>query len=1433
MAVDHFISVVDYKAGTWDAADNVIITDSGANIAGMSDADFLALATNNVDGIEANDGSISLRFGQFSGLGTVALTAADDITVTLSANDFGGLTDTAVAALAGKGVDALNFSDAVTLDTARLEKLGVVVFSTASDVTLALSTVEFGALDQAAVTALLAQGVDTIDVEGTDLTLSKATLLVLGALKLAGGDNVTLTLIAEEFRAVDETVAAELIAKGIDTLDVEGTDLTLSKAALDALGTLKLVGTDNVTLELSATEFAAVDGTVAAALIAKGVDTLDVAGTDLTLSKAALDALGTLKLVGTDNVTLELSATEFAAVDGTVAAALIAKGVDTLDVAGADLTLSKAALDALGTLKLVGTDNVTLTLSATEFAAVDDVAADALIAKGVDTLDVAGADLTLSKAALDALGTLKLVGTDNVTLTMDLDTFNGLTDAQLGELAGKGVDMIDVTGDADLTLSWASLTALGAVKLAGGDNVTLMLSADEFLTVDATKSAALIAKGIDTLDVAGTDLSLTLGQSQALGALKLATGDNVTVALTATEYTNLTAATVDALIAQGVDAVDLAGADQAVTLADMTALKTLKLAAGDNVTLSVTAAEYALLDAAKLAALFARGVDSIDIAGADQTLTLAQFEALSGVKLAAGDNVTVTLSTDEFNNLSPATIAALTTQNVDTLDVAGADLQISLAKSQALGTLKLAAGDNVTLTVVLAADLQNLTVDALTAIKNQGVDTIDVAGAAADIKLSLAQVKALGAVAFSAGDTVTVTMTAAELAGLTTNELATFKTRGIDLIDIDGVTNSPAVLTLAQSKALDTVKLATLDDVSVSLSLTELNALTTAEVTALKAQNVDILDVTGATADVTLSLAQSKILDTLKLATADKVVVTLTGDELLALTEAQITALKAQNVDTLDVTGDTAAVSLTLAQSQALNGLKLATGDVVSVSLTATELTALTAANLTALKDQNVDFLDVAGSGTNADVALSLTQATALAGVKLAAEDNVTVSLTAAEYTNLTDAQVTALTALGVDFVDLNGTDQALTLAEFKKFGTLKLAADDKVTVTVSAADFAALSDDDLGSISTKQVDILDVSGDGALALDAAKFGALKGTVSFLAADTITVKDTGAKLAALTADVYKGLAASNIDSFDASDNVLGLSVAQATVLGGFKLASDDVVTVVDTGANLAKLTGTQIAALGTSNVDVLDSSTNVLALNVSQAIALSTSTVKLTAADAVTVTDTGAAISALSAAQLSALAGKGIDGLDATDNALSFTPAQLAALGTLTFGATDSVKINGTSGADNATGTSGNDIIIGNAGNDRLNGAFGNDKIYGGLGKDILTGATGKDIFVFNTKLGKTNTDKITDFSVKDDSIWLDNAVFKKLGKGSEAKPGALSKKFFTIGDHAKTKDQHVIYDSKKGVLYYDVDGSGSAKQVEIATTAKKLKMTAGDFFVV
>jgi Ca2+-binding RTX toxin-like protein len=150
-------------------------------------------------------------------------------------------------------------------------------------------------------------------------------------------------------------------------------------------------------------------------------------------------------------------------------------------------------------------------------------------------------------------------------------------------------------------------------------------------------------------------------------------------------------------------------------------------------------------------------------------------------------------------------------------------------------------------------------------------------------------------------------------------------------------------------------------------------------------------------------------------------------------------------------------------------------------------------------------------------------------------------------------------------------------------------------------------------------------------------------------------------------------------------------------------------------------------------------------------------------------------------------------------------------------------------------GTSFNDQYIGTRFNDRLKGAAGDDRLEGAGGKDTLTGNAGKDVFVFDTTLNKrTNLDKIVDFKVRDDSIWLDNAIFTKLGtSGSDASPSQLKKGFFTIGDKAKDRNDYVVYDKAKGVLYYDADGSGAGKQVEIATLSKNLSMTNKDFFVI
>lgn len=155
------------------------------------------------------------------------------------------------------------------------------------------------------------------------------------------------------------------------------------------------------------------------------------------------------------------------------------------------------------------------------------------------------------------------------------------------------------------------------------------------------------------------------------------------------------------------------------------------------------------------------------------------------------------------------------------------------------------------------------------------------------------------------------------------------------------------------------------------------------------------------------------------------------------------------------------------------------------------------------------------------------------------------------------------------------------------------------------------------------------------------------------------------------------------------------------------------------------------------------------------------------------------------------------------------------------------------------TGTGSANRLHGNSGTNTLKGQAGHDTIHGGGGNDTLWGEHGRDVFVFNSKLGthtsdrNVNFDRLTDFKVQDDTIWLDNAVFRKLGKGMETKPVKLGLEFLSLSGDAKERDDHIIYNRKTGVLSYDADGSGKGRMVEFAQLAKNLKLTSSDFFVV
>jgi Ca2+-binding RTX toxin-like protein len=190
-------------------------------------------------------------------------------------------------------------------------------------------------------------------------------------------------------------------------------------------------------------------------------------------------------------------------------------------------------------------------------------------------------------------------------------------------------------------------------------------------------------------------------------------------------------------------------------------------------------------------------------------------------------------------------------------------------------------------------------------------------------------------------------------------------------------------------------------------------------------------------------------------------------------------------------------------------------------------------------------------------------------------------------------------------------------------------------------------------------------------------------------------------------------------------------------------------------------------------------------------------------------------------------------GFDTVTTATSFalTAAQEIEVLIAQAGA-NAIDLSGSEASQVITGNDGANILRGFGGNDTMSAAAGADKLYGGGGADVLTGGLGKDGFYFDTPLLKKKNpfDTITDFNVKDDSIYLAKGIFKKIAKG---KKGMVSKEAFAIGTKASEADDRLVYDKKSGKLFYDADGTGKTAAIQIAKLAKNLKLTDKDFFLI
>ncbi len=163
---------------------------------------------------------------------------------------------------------------------------------------------------------------------------------------------------------------------------------------------------------------------------------------------------------------------------------------------------------------------------------------------------------------------------------------------------------------------------------------------------------------------------------------------------------------------------------------------------------------------------------------------------------------------------------------------------------------------------------------------------------------------------------------------------------------------------------------------------------------------------------------------------------------------------------------------------------------------------------------------------------------------------------------------------------------------------------------------------------------------------------------------------------------------------------------------------------------------------------------------------------------------------------------------------------------------TSRVVLTGSARGDDFIGSDFNDRIFGGGGGDKAYGGAGNDLLNGGKSRDYLYGDDGADIFFFNVAPGGDNRDRIGDFRPVDDTIRLENSVYKGLPTGALA-----SGRFKDIGTGTQDSNDRILYNSNDGRLYFDGDGLGGSGPKLIAIlenfSGDIPKVTAADLFIV
>lgn len=856
-------------------------------------------------------------------------------------------------ALAENGVDWLQSDGDILIQMAdAVELFGADPVAYTDDLHVIGDNVSFDLVDSdlpfvvSHAQALTQIGVDDIDVRDNTLTLSDsdASSLVNAGLHFSADDT---GIVVDSAATTLSTSLKDLQKLGVDHVLLNGGDVgnmhvQLGEGTLS--GTLPTFGSGlNVDLGFSDLQLQEVVDNGAALKLA-GVDVLvnDDHSFGMTLTQAntllgndgVFDAATDLGFGASESITMGFNGALPGAVNmvASEAAALADLGVDHLHSATGAVTLSDAQAGAIigEGLNFVANDEVTVQAEATHMT----TSLKDLQKLGVDTVLAPDAAAVLKVglgAGLFGAGALPVFGdTDGDGVLSGLEdsaldvTLNVMDPAALAgradSFADAGIDHIQVVGDqATLDVAQLEQWMSSTVDFTDGTDLTLTVAEGD-IGLLAGNAAQVHDYGVNTLDVAGLNASLTLGAGDAAAlvqaGLEFEGTDNITMDVTGAEGTHLSTSLKD-LQKLGVDHVSLSGgADAAGTL-------TVDL--GDST-------------------VFGGALPSFD----------------------QGDHITLSISGADGDGMV-AHVGDLTAAGIDTIFVNDeTNVNVGMADAQAIlggdlsydsGDLQISADNNVSLEIGGDADLDSV-LQGLTGVQGLGVDHIDAGGSAVSINDQDANDLVHAGLDFSQSSTdvtLAVDATQGEATHLSTS-LKDLQKLGVDHVSLAGAADLAVDL---GHGAFGAGGLPTFDDglnVTLNADASQMNELLgMANAGALDAANIDSVQLHGTASDF-LGL------DAGDLATAgvDGFTLDVTANDLAALNVGSLPTVGDVSVDKIDVAGFNGSAHIDMATAQALvdAGISFEGLDNISLDVAAGAAGTQLATNFDELNKLGVDHVN-------------------------------------------------------------------------------------------------------------------------------------------------------------------------------------------------------------------------------------------------------------------------------------------------------------------------------------------------------------------------------------------------------------------------------------------------------------------------------------------